>query len=76
MNIIGRIYNEEKMNPQTKRAVIGVIHNRPSYFNCGYGSCSMQLQQSDGRPAITDETDHSSAVSDEETVTLPKRQGE
>ena len=63
---------KKKMNPQTKRAVVVLSIIALLILIAGIGSCSMQLRQSDGHPAITDEPNHPSAVPDEETVTLPK----
>lgn len=63
---------KKKMNPQTKRAVVVLSIIALLILIAGIGSCSMQLRQSDGRPAITDESDHPSAAPDDEAVTLPK----
>jgi hypothetical protein len=63
---------KKKMNPQTKRAVVVLSIIALLILIAGIGSCSMQLRQSDDRPAVTDESDHPSAVSDDEAVTLPK----
>ena len=63
---------KKKMNPQTKRAVVVLSIIALLILIAGIGSCSMQLRQSDGRPAITDESNHPSAVPDDGTVTLPK----
>ncbi|WFR59142.1 S-layer homology domain-containing protein [Anaerocolumna sp. AGMB13025] len=63
---------KKKMNPQTKRAVMVLSIIALLILIAGIGSCSMQLRQSDDRPAVTDEPNHPSAVSDDETVTLPK----
>lgn len=63
---------KKKMNPQTKRAVVVLSIIALLILIAGIGSCSMQLRQSDDSPAVTDESDHPSAVTDDETVTLPK----
>ncbi len=63
---------KKKMNPQTKRAVVVLSIIALLILIAGIGSCSMQLRQSDGRPAITDESNHPSAAPDDEAVTLPK----
>ncbi|MGC6175148.1 hypothetical protein [Lacrimispora sp. 38-1] len=63
---------KKKMNPQTKRAVVVLSIIALLILIAGIGSCSMQLRQSDGRPAITDEPNHPSAVPDDKTVTIPK----
>lgn len=63
---------KKKMNPQTKRAVVVLSIIALLILIAGIGSCSMQLHQSDDRPATTDESAHPSAASDDEAVTLPK----
>ena len=63
---------KKKMNPRTKRTVVVLSIIALLILIAGIGSCSMQLRQSDDRPAVTDESDHPSAVSDDETVTHPK----
>lgn len=63
---------KKKMNPQTKRAVVVLSIIALLILIAGIGSCSMQLRQSDNRPAVTDESDYPSAVPNDETVTLPK----
>lgn len=63
---------KKKMNPQTKRAVVVLSIIALLILIAGIGSCSMQLRQSNGRPAITDESNHPSAAPDDKTVTLPK----
>ena len=63
---------KKKMNPQTKRAVVVLSIIALLILIAGIGSCSMQLRQSNDRPAVTDEPNHPSAVPDDETVTIPK----
>ena len=63
---------KKKMNPQTKRAVVVLSIIALLILIVGIGSCSMQLRQSDDRPAVTDEPNYPSAVPDDGTVTLPK----
>ncbi|MDK2965937.1 S-layer homology domain-containing protein [Lacrimispora sp.] len=63
---------KKKMNPQTKRAVVVLSIIALLILIAGIGSCSMQLRQSDDRPAVTDEPNYPSAVPDGGTVTLPK----
>jgi large repetitive protein len=63
---------KKKMNPQTKRAVVVLSIIALLILIAGIGSCSMQLRQSDDRPAVTDEPNYPSAVPDDGTVTLPK----
>lgn len=66
---------KKKMNPQTKRAVVVLSIIAFLILIAGIGSCSMQLRQSDDRPAVTDEPNHPSVVPDDGTVTLPKDRG-
>ncbi|WP_312430925.1 S-layer homology domain-containing protein [Lacrimispora sp.] len=63
---------KKKMNPQTKRVVVVLSIIALLILIAGIGSCSMQLRQSDNRPAVTDEPNHPIALPDEEAVTLPK----
>lgn len=63
---------KKKMNPQTRRAVVVLSIIALLILIAGIGSCSMQLRQSDDRPAVTDEPNYPSAVPDDGTVNLPK----
>lgn len=63
---------KKKMNPQTKRAVVVLSIIALLILIAGIGSCSMQLRQSNDRPAVTDEPDHPSTAPDDEAVTIPK----
>ena len=63
---------KKKMNPQTKRAIVVLSIVALLILIVGIGSCSMQLRQSDDRPAVTNEPNPPSVVPDDETVILPK----